>query len=289
VEYVELPAPPPLDQIVHCFWFLRGTIHDSAPQVIVPDGRLEIVLHLADPFALVDAGGTPQRQQSALAAGQLTAPIQLVARGEADVVGIRFRTAMAASVLRLPLHELTNRVESLSEATPSLVDALSAAAGRFSAPAARVAAPSEVLSRAVGGRPAPLGLEATRVLGSAQPVDVARLARRLGVTTRTLQRRLLDQVGLAPKVLQRVARFRRALRLLGTTPPGAWTRAALSVGYYDQSHLIREFRQFAGASPSEYFAAAAVPLIQHDVLGGVPEHAEQLPPKQDSAPRNDSV
>ena len=65
----------------------------------MPDGRVKIVLHLAELFALIDAAGTPQRQSTTLAAGQLTAPIQLVARGEADVVGIRFRTATAAPLL----------------------------------------------------------------------------------------------------------------------------------------------------------------------------------------------
>ena len=130
MDYVELPAPPPLDQIVRCFWFLRGTLIDPSPQAIVPDGRVEIVLHLAEPFALVDATGTPQRQSTVLAAGQLTAPIQLVARGEADVVRIRFRTAMAACVLRVPLGALTNRVESLGKTMPSLVDSLMAAAAR---------------------------------------------------------------------------------------------------------------------------------------------------------------
>ena len=39
MEYVELPAPPPLDELVHCFWFLRGTFPDTDTQTIVADGR----------------------------------------------------------------------------------------------------------------------------------------------------------------------------------------------------------------------------------------------------------
>ena len=57
----EIPAPPPLDEIVRCFWFRRGALTQQAPQVIVPDGRREIVLQLAEPFALVATSGVARR------------------------------------------------------------------------------------------------------------------------------------------------------------------------------------------------------------------------------------
>ncbi|MGQ0639720.1 MAG: DUF6597 domain-containing transcriptional factor [Gemmatimonadaceae bacterium] len=57
MEYLELAAPPPLGALVRCFWFLRGDDLRADPQVIVPDGRLEIVLHLGDPFQRVEEEG----------------------------------------------------------------------------------------------------------------------------------------------------------------------------------------------------------------------------------------
>jgi AraC-like DNA-binding protein len=59
-------------------------------------------------------------------------------------------------------------------------------------------------------------------------------------------------VGLSPKSLARVHRFRGALALLdkanGEVP---WTELADACGFYDQSHLINEFRRFTGFSPVE--------------------------------------
>ncbi|MGO1002655.1 helix-turn-helix domain-containing protein [Lysobacter sp. CA196] len=64
-----------------------------------------------------------------------------------------------------------------------------------------------------------------------------------------------DAVGLAPKRYARVQRFRRLLAALSATPRPAWAQLALDHGYFDQSHLIGEFREFAGVSPREYLAA----------------------------------
>lgn len=64
-----------------------------------------------------------------------------------------------------------------------------------------------------------------------------------------------DAVGLAPKRYARVQRFRRLLAALSATPRPAWAQLALEHGYFDQSHLIGEFREFAGVSPREYLAA----------------------------------
>lgn len=66
-----------------------------------------------------------------------------------------------------------------------------------------------------------------------------------------------DAAGLSPKRYARVQRFKRLLRALTATPRPDWAQLALDAGYFDQSHLIREFREFAGVSPRAYLAAKA--------------------------------
>ena len=94
-----------------------------------------------------------------------------------------------------------------------------------------------------------------RALGRPSGAPLRELAANLGVTLRTLERRVKEHTGLGPKPLQRVLRFRNALRLLEDTRRGDWTGAAIRAGYYDQAHLIREFRGFAGMAPTVYFQA----------------------------------
>jgi AraC-like DNA-binding protein len=83
-------------------------------------------------------------------------------------------------------------------------------------------------------------------------VRVEAIAQDLGVSTRYLNALFQRQVGLPAKGLSRVLRFQRALDLLdqpGTSDVG---RVALDCGYYDQSHLNRDFRELVGLTPVEY-------------------------------------
>ena len=254
MEYLELKAPPPLDDIVHCFWFLRGAFPAGGePQTVVADGRLEIILHLAEPFSRVDTEGSA-KQADALVSGQLTAPIRLAGNGPGDVVGIRFRTSAAASVLRLPLADLNDRVEPLTDVSRRLsMDLLRAARSREQ-PVARVSAIARALCRYVSRSPDSLAARATSALEAAHPARIETLARSLGTTTRTLERRVTLATGLPPATLRRVIRFRRAFRMLDGAPRGTWTEVATRSGFADQAHLIRDFRQFAGAAPTDFFA-----------------------------------
>ncbi|HSA56711.1 MAG TPA: helix-turn-helix domain-containing protein, partial [Gemmatimonadaceae bacterium] len=256
MEYQELAPPPPLDEVVHCFWFLRdpdGGAAGAPPQTVVPDGRLEIVIHLAEPFAFVDGAGVHHRQAPVLIGGQLTSPIRLAARGPSDVVGIRFRTDGARRVLPFPLAEVTGGVVPLAELLPRLAGALADAAASREEAAARAGALSRILGRTAHVEASPVLSSAVRSLGAPRAPRLEALARELGVSVRTLERRVRDEVGLSPRDLRRVLRFRRAFRLLDGTPQGAWTRVALAAGYFDQAHLIRDFRRLAGAPPSAFF------------------------------------
>ncbi|MEV4619594.1 helix-turn-helix domain-containing protein [Asanoa sp. NPDC049573] len=92
----------------------------------------------------------------------------------------------------------------------------------------------------------------------------------LGLTTGTLRRRFTAQVGLAPK---RFARVRRLQRLLATVT-GDWAEAAAAVGYFDQTHMINDFRALTGLTPTAYRPRSA----------GERNHVS-LPAARRSAPR----
>lgn len=81
--------------------------------------------------------------------------------------------------------------------------------------------------------------------GGTQPI--ARLARTLGLTERTLERRFQAHIGATPKKYARIVRLRKAMLHHGHL--GNWADVASVAGYYDQSHMIRDFREFYGMAP----------------------------------------
>jgi AraC-like DNA-binding protein len=89
---------------------------------------------------------------------------------------------------------------------------------------------------------------------------IGALTTELGWSRQRLIHRFREQVGMPPKTLARILRFQGAVRLLGTTRQVRWTELALECGYYDQAHMIREFGEFAGRTPTE-FMRASLPLM----------------------------
>jgi AraC-like DNA-binding protein len=61
-----------------------------------------------------------------------------------------------------------------------------------------------------------------------------------------------EHVGLTPKLFCRVRRFRMALDRIQNGMPVNWAALATDCGYYDQAHLIHDFRAFAGLTPAQY-------------------------------------
>ncbi|MFI0410798.1 helix-turn-helix domain-containing protein [Actinomadura sp. 3N508] len=91
-----------------------------------------------------------------------------------------------------------------------------------------------------------------RLSRSGGGVGVGELAAELGVSRRHLTRRFHHQVGLPPKSLARVLRFRRAVRLYAEMPGRSWSRIAAECGYYDHAHLDADFRSLAACTPTEF-------------------------------------
>jgi AraC-like DNA-binding protein len=83
-------------------------------------------------------------------------------------------------------------------------------------------------------------------------VPVGKVAADLGVLPRTLRRRFTAQVGLGPKRFARVQRLQRVVRSLGEQARVDWAAVAARHGYADQPHLVDEFRQLVGVTPTEY-------------------------------------
>jgi AraC-like DNA-binding protein len=65
---------------------------------------------------------------------------------------------------------------------------------------------------------------------------------------------------MPPKTVARILRFQRAVRILKAGRQVRWTELALDCGYYDQAHMIREFGEFAGRTPTE-FMRQSLPLM----------------------------
>jgi AraC-like DNA-binding protein len=88
------------------------------------------------------------------------------------------------------------------------------------------------------------------ILRGAGGASMEEVADRAGLSVRQFRRRFIQEVGIGPKLLSRIVRFEAALDRMGRSPDGLWTETAHELGYYDQMHMIHEFAEFTGETPT---------------------------------------
>jgi AraC-like DNA-binding protein len=177
------------------------------------------------------------------------------------LVGVAFAARGAASLLPMPQSEVANRTGSFADLFGRGALHLRERLLETGDASLRLALVEQwLLGICVSGRHIhPLVDWATRRLAECGgQLRTAELARDAGVSRKHLAGLFREQVGLAPKTLARIHRFQRALGALGENRVVDWSELADRCGYYDQSHLIHDFRQFAGMSPAD-FARRAQP------------------------------
>lgn len=85
-------------------------------------------------------------------------------------------------------------------------------------------------------------------------VDIAALADSAGLSGRHFARRFIEQLGVRPKLFARVVRFQAALEAKALHAEKSWSEIALDFGYFDQMHMVHDFDQLAGGTPTEMLA-----------------------------------
>jgi len=253
--YVEHAPPPALAPFVACFW-TRGSIgatackagessgdaHASA--LIVPDGCVDVIVDLAG------AG-------RAFVVGPMTRPRVVTDVDAHDFVAVRLRPGAAPAFFAAALDEWKDVHVELKDAWRDggrLVELV----GEGDDPDQRRIAFARELARRMAGAPervsaATRAVALARAVREAEPeTSVAALAAALGFTRQHLARVLGETSGLAPKMLQRIARMQRALELLQNDPSAGLARIALDAGYSDQPHFTGELKALTGRTPLEW-------------------------------------
>ena len=230
MPYLEHAAEPALSRWVECVWSIE-TADPLLAYPVRPDGCIDILYSPTDGPEIV---------------GAMTAERRFDLAPQARTAGIRFRPGMAAQFLRIPAEELTDRILPLED--PALADRL---ANAQSADECRRILASSLRAPADPPNGVQRAIEA--VASSHGDIDLEWVARQAGMSERQFRRRCLEESGLPPKQLCRVLRFRRAFTLGERGLP--WGLVAAEAGYYDQAHLIRDFREFTGGdTPMSVFS-----------------------------------
>jgi AraC-like DNA-binding protein len=245
-----------LADLVASMWFGEGQVAYQRDRIL-PSGQSQLLINLGPPQYRIDPGPPEVRVPfvDIWYSGLHQGPIDTEAPHGNALLGVVFSA-------RGVFPWLGERMDGLSDRIIALADALGD--GALALRERLLNTPSletrfKTLERWLISRLEPRRIvhpavrwAVDRIAAEGGRLSIEELAVQTGFTRKHLGTLFQQQVGLSPKALARVHRFRGALDLLnradGEVP---WAALAEQCGFYDQSHLINEFRRFTGFSPTE--------------------------------------
>lgn len=256
MRYQEYKPPIELARWIKLFWIFESRSNDSVPETIVADGFPELIIHFRSPFAEVDRAGQFLKQSAAVVCGQLTRPLVLHSSLDAGMIGIRFQPSGMAPFLSTSMHSLTDARVSADELFAG-IDQLVEEIVESSNDEQRIASCNRFLIRSLDIDHENLSVQRAleRITLTRGRISVESLATLMGTSRRSLELAFQREVGTSPKMYCRITRFRHIFDAIEEYGPSVnWIQIALDSGFFDQSHLIRDFRRFAGNSPTTFLA-----------------------------------
>jgi AraC-like DNA-binding protein len=268
---------PPLDRFVELVTYYEGFFPDHRRERLLPDGAVEIIIDLTDtPKRLYDREDFSRATafRHAWISGMRRQWIVIEAAPGSSMAVIRFRPGGAFPVLGFDVAAITDVVSPLDDvvrrATATLRDRL------LEAPdiEGKLAAVDAWLAARLRGRcetnPV-VDYLASRLFAPAG-IRIRDVVDELGYSQRHVLNLFRSRVGLTPKQYSRIRRFQQLLRATvdrsgaaedpATFPLASptlaepdWGELALTHGYYDQAHMIHDFREFSGLTPGAYLTA----------------------------------
>ncbi|AKF08708.1 AraC family transcriptional regulator [Sandaracinus amylolyticus] len=243
------PAPE-LASIVEHYWSVRWDLDE--PYVS------EVLAHPSVHFSIERS--REHEEGDARVRGVVLGRFSRTLEGRGEVFGIKLRPGAFAPFVTYPVSRITGRAIPLREVLGDDAETLRARVLATDDLDARAAIADEVLLR---HRPEPdpqvdaVGRAIELVQREREILRVEHMAARLATTPRTLQRLFDRYVGVSPKwVIQRY-RLHEATDRLAAGEAQDWARLAFDLGYFDQSHFIRDFKALIGTTPAEYAARCA--------------------------------
>ncbi|MGI6855745.1 helix-turn-helix domain-containing protein [Mesorhizobium sp. 1B3] len=235
----------------------RGIESDVETAALV----VPLVINFGDRFG-IGLGCQPgiAGRYGSFTSGLFAGPVIINSTGNAECIQINFTPLGAWRFFGLPMSELSARMVTLDELGDREINRLRQHLADEADWKRRFDMIEDFVIRRVRRSPPAdpaLGWAYRYMLDNGGQIRIADIAGKLDWSRKHLAQRFRLQLGLPPKAIARIIRFRAALSMSKLTGQPDWADIAAACGYADQAHLTREFGDLAGMSPTRWHAKAA--------------------------------
>ena len=254
--YLTYAPAPPLSEFVDYFWLFDGG-QTPRKERIVPSGTSELVINLRDDEIRIHHPAHSRHRQlsGAVLSGPYSSILVVDAMQHESMLGVHFKPGGAYPFLGALASELTDAHADLADlwgrSALELRERLcvvSTHRDRFQIMEAFLRDRLRRCRKGHHGVTIALNVFGPNGTGA----SVRDVAREVGICQRRFSKVFAAQVGLTPKMFCRILRFQRVRAMADHIKNLDWAQIASTCEYFDQSHLINDFQEFSGFSPTEY-------------------------------------
>lgn len=255
MKYKEYLPHSSLQDHVKCFWIMEREYTPEHPsENVTPDAFIELIVNFGTPY-LLQAEGAPDREMPrVILVGLQSKPLIFRCDGRVKLVATRFYAWGALPFLADQARGLNNLSATLGREWDDLATRIESLVGAGDYDAAITIVEDHLIERLLTAR-----VELKQIQSAAKMLylqkgqfRIAELAEHCNLSARQLQRQFQDVVGVSAKTLARSIRFEEVRKQLMLDPDQSLTSLAYEYGYADQAHFIRDFKEFADRTPSEF-------------------------------------
>lgn len=246
-----------LAALVKCYWTLESP-KEKTPEknTIVPDGSMKMIFHYGDVYKHYTKDGNSVTLPRCFVIGQLTQPFEVEPTGETGIFFVRFHPNGFFPFATIPIREMENTAVPLEllfgkdglEIERKILNANSTSE--------RINLIETFLfNRLTDMETVDHIVKSTieTILTANGQLSVDELSRQNNTNRRQLVRKFSSAIGLSPKQLSKTIRLQATLKTLLTKKNTSLTSLAYENEYYDQAHFIKDFKEFTGLTPKEFY------------------------------------
>lgn len=253
-EFRIIQPSPLLAPYIKNYWILKTACDSTALARTVPTGMMSLIFHRGNQLLSIHDN---YLQPRAFLSGQEKTFADLEYSGQINMISIVFHPVGVRAFFNLPINTFYNqRITAGDISDKELAELEHSLTSTEDDHLCFLLIEQFLLKRL--SRLAEHNLKRLNVtireinLGQ---TDVAQLADTACLSRKQFQRIFSEYIGVNPKEFSRTIRFQRALDMLETAPETTLVALACDCGYFDQSHLIKDFKALSGYTPGEYLAA----------------------------------
>lgn len=249
MKYIEFQPNTLLSPYIETYWTTVGFEKEAKLFKVLPDGCVDILFS----FELSKRLGVESFSQNII--GTMTTYIEDSYSDKIDMLGIRFRPAGFTAFTKIPIYEFTDRrinlflVESLFDESfyaelPSKETAeerIQYIESYFIRNLKNIFQPESQIVYAVG-----------LIRQTKGQLSLAEVASKSCLSLRHFERKFKATIGISPKTFSKITKFKHTISYLEKYSNANLLDVAINCGYYDQAHLIKDFKSLSGNAPSHF-------------------------------------